>query len=150
MPGERAHGDGNALASRRSLSYVAGLLHILQAVLLLAALPVIAMMFLGSLWEGGDTELKQRIVDWGLLAGPATIAGAGLFAATAVTVLRRRPGQRPLALASAILLAVLAAGWAWTFQGNLVSDRSTLGQWALLTLPGLVGCAIVIAGEPPS
>ncbi len=100
------------------MSYVAGLLHILQAVLLLAALPVIAMMFLGSLWEGGDTELKQRIVDWGLLAGPATVAGIGLFAATAVTVLRRRPGQRPLALASAILLAVLAAGWAWTLPGQ--------------------------------
>ena len=118
--------------------------------LLLAALPLIAMMFLGSLWEGGDTELKQRIVDWGLLAGPATIAGIGLFAATAVTVLRRRPGQRALALASAILLAVLAAGWGWTLQRNLVSDLSTLGQWALLTLPGLAGCAIVIAGEPRS
>jgi hypothetical protein len=88
------------------------------------------------------------MVEWGLLAGLGNVAGIGLFAATGVSVLRGRPGHRLLAMACGILLAILAAGWAWALQGDLVSNLGTLGQWALLTLPGLVGCGIIIGGEP--
>ena len=51
-------------------------------------------------------------------------------------------------MACGILLAILAAGWAWALQGDLLSNLGTLGQWALLTLPGLAGCGIIIGGEP--
>lgn len=129
-------------------SRVAGALQIAQAVLLLAALPVLALMFLGSLWEGGDPQLKQRIIAWALPAGAGNVAGIALFTAAASDVLRRRPGQRTLARACAVLQGVLAAGWVWVFQGELVSDRATLGPWLLMTLPGLVGCAITLRAGP--
>lgn len=134
----------------RPLAYAAGLLLGAEAVLLLAGLPVVALMFLGSLWEGGDADLKQRMLDWGLFAGLGNLAGVVLFGVAAAAVLRHRPGQRPTAVSCAILLAVLALGWAWVFQGQLVTDPSTFGEWALPTLPGLLGSAFALAGAEPA
>ncbi len=132
----------------RPVRYAAGLLLAAQGVLMLAALPVVAIMFLGSLWEGGDTDMKHRLLGWGLFAGMGNLAGAVLFGMAAAAVLRHKAGQRVTLLACATLLAVLALGWAWVFQGHLVSDLSTLGPWALLTLPGLVGSVMALAAAP--
>lgn len=129
-------------------SRAAAALQIAQAVLLVAALPVLAMMFLGSLWEGGDGQLKQRIISWGMPAGVGNVGGVALFGAAAAAVLRRRPSQRTLARACAVLQTALAAGWVWTFQSRLASDGATLGTWALMTFPGLVGCAIILLTRP--
>jgi hypothetical protein len=105
-------------------------------------------MFLGSLWEGGDTDMKHRLLGWGLFAGLGNLAGVVLFGLAAAAVLRHQAGQRATAKACAILLVVLASGWAWVYQGHLVSDPSTFGQWALLTLPGLLGSVMAMAAAP--
>ncbi|MGN6524410.1 MAG: hypothetical protein ACTHMZ_14600, partial [Actinomycetes bacterium] len=59
----------------RTRSIAAGALHTTQAAMLLAALPVILAMFIGSAWEGGDLQEKQRIAAWSMLAGPANVVG---------------------------------------------------------------------------
>lgn len=148
MSTEMAPTDGDPKFGGQPVRYAAGLLLAVQGVLMLAALPVVAIMFLGSLWEGGDTDMKHRLLGWGLFAGMGNLAGAVLFGMAAAAVLRRKPGQRPTALACAILLAVLAVGWAWVFGGHLVSDPSALGPWALLTLPGLFGSVMAVAAAP--
>jgi hypothetical protein len=149
MSGEVSTAGGPKVANRPML-YAAGVLLAVQAVLMLAALPVVALMFLGSLWEGGDTEMKQRLLGWGLFAGLGNLAGVVLFGMAAGAVFRRKPGQRAAVMACAILLAGLAVGWAWVFQGHLVSDLPTFGQWALLTLPGLIGAAMATVIVPES
>lgn len=144
MSTEMAPTDGAPTAGSRSIRYSAALLLVVQAALLLAALPVIAMMLLGSLWEGGDTGLKHRILAWCLFAVIGNLAGVVAFCVATFAVVRRRSGRRAAA-ACAVLLTVLSSGWAWVFQGYLVSELSILGQWALLTLPGLLGSVIAMA-----
>ncbi len=148
MSTEMAPTAGGPKAGSRPALYAAGVLLAVQAVLMLAALPVVAIMFLGSLWEGGDTDMKHRLLVWGLFAGLGNVAGVVLFGMAAAAVLRHKAGQRATAKACAILLVVLAVGWAWVFQGHLVSDLPTFGQWALLTLPGLLGSVIAMANAP--
>ncbi len=145
MSTEMAPTDGGPKVVSRPVLYAAGLLLVVQAVLMLAALPAVAIMFLGSLWEGGDTDMKRRLLVWGLFAGLGNLAGVALFGMAAAAVFRHKAAQRATAMACAILLAVLALGWAWVFQGHLVSDLSTFGQWALLTLPGLLGSVMAMA-----
>lgn len=148
MSTEMAPTDRGPKVGSRPILYAAGLLLAVQAVLMLVALPAVAIMFLGSLWEGGDTDMKHRLLGWGLFAGLGNMAGVALFGMAAAAVLRHKAGQRSTAMACATLLAVLALGWAWVFQRHLISDLSTFGPWALLTLPGLLGSVMAMTAAP--
>jgi cation transport ATPase len=139
---------GGPEAGSRPIRHAAGLLLAVQAVLMLGALPVVALMFLGSLWEGGDTDMKHRLLGWALFAVLGNLAGTALFGMAATAAFRHKAERRATAMACAILLAVLASGWAWVFQGQLVSDLPTLEEWALLTVPGLLGSGMAVVAAP--
>jgi hypothetical protein len=132
---------------RRQLRRLAGVLLGVDGILLFVAIPVIGLMLLGSLWEGGDEALKHRLLAWGLVSVAGNVAAGVLLICASSAVLRDSPGARSLVATCAVVLVVLGAGWAWVFQGVLVSDSSQLGLWALLTLPGLVAGALVVAAD---
>lgn len=141
-PAPRPGGGGGRLLRR-----CAGVLLCTHAILLFLALPVLALMLLGSLWEGGDEALKHRLLAWGLVSGVGNLGAGVLLICAAMAVLRDSSGERSLLAICACVLVALGAGWVWVFQGNLLSDPSMLGMWALLTLPGPAAALVVRAAE---
>jgi hypothetical protein len=117
-----------------------------HAVLLVITLPVVLLVLLFSLWEGGDEAMKQRLHLWAPLDLLATVPVVVLLGCAAWAVRRRSPDSRTfLALATGGALA-LGAGWAWVGQRQLVTDPSLLGTWLVLTLPGPLAAALVHLG----
>lgn len=146
---QSTHPAPGAAGGGRLLRGVAGLLLGGHGVLLLLSLPVLGLMVLGSLWEGGDEALKHRLVAWGPVSGAGSLAAGVLLICAATAVLRASSGERSLVAVCCCLLVALGAGWAWVFQGSLLREPSTLGMWALLTLPGLAAGLLVRAADSP-
>ncbi len=144
-PGEMPRIAAVPRAGNRLVRRVAGLLLTAQAAMMLAAVPVIAVMFMGSLWEGGDAALKHRLLGWAMFAVLGNLIGVVLLGVAVAALLRGRSARRATAATCATLVTVLAAGWAWVYQGYLLSDPATLGEVALFTLPGLVGSVLASA-----
>lgn len=132
---------------RRLLRWGSGLLLGVHAAILFVALPVLALVFLFSMFEGGDVALKHRLLVWAPVAGLGNVVTGVLLGSAAAAVFRNtRDGRTLLPLTSGLLLG-LAAGWAWVWQRELLTDPSVLGLWIVLTVPGLVAHALVEASE---
>ena len=122
-----------------------------QALLLLAAVPVLVLTVLFSLFEGGDAAAKHRLLVW----APVSVLGNLLCAvvlAAAAGAIRRRSDTRALRACACGLPAGLAVGWAWVCQGQLLTDPSMLGIWAGASLPAFLAVALVSlpAGPHPA
>jgi hypothetical protein len=134
-----------ATRPRRFLRGCAAVLLGFHASVLFLAIPVLVLMLLGSLWEGGDEGLKHRLLAWGPVSGLGNVVVGVLLISAAVAVLRDSPERRSLLTICAGALIALGAGWAWVYQDLLLTDPSTLGDWALLTLPGMVAVPLALA-----
>ena len=132
---------------RRLVRWGSGLLLGVHAALLFVALPLLALVLLFSLFEGGDVALKHRLLVWAPVAGLGNVVTGVLLGSAAVALSRNaRDGRAQLPITSALLLG-LAAGWAWVWQRELVTEPSVLGLWIVMTGPGLVAHALVQASE---
>ncbi|MGN6088329.1 MAG: hypothetical protein ACTHNT_03450, partial [Actinomycetales bacterium] len=139
MQRQQSHGPVTADARgavNRWLSPLAAGLMALHAALLALVVPVIALLVIGSLWEGGDEARKHRLQVWAPFAVLGNVAGAVLLTLGAVALARRPPAALPRG--TALLLAALAAGWAFVYQSELLHDGGTLALWLAWTVPGLV------------
>ena len=106
-----------------------------HSAILLASLPVVLFMLAFSLFEGGDLALKSRLEGWALFAVWGNLVCAVVLGSTAVRYYRGLPVRRGLVMTTSALLGALAAGWAWVYQGQLITDASVLGVWMVLTTP---------------
>lgn len=132
---------------RRLVRWGAGLLLGVHAAILFVALPVLALVFLLSLFEGGDVALKHRLLVWAPVAGLGNVVTGVLLCSAAVAVFRNAPdGRTRLPITSGLLLG-LAVGWAWVWQSELLTVPSVLALWVVLTGPSLVAHALVQASE---
>lgn len=129
---------------------LSSVLFALNGALLVVGLPAVGFMVLGSGWEGGDQALKHRIAEWGILSWPIELLAAALLIWTASSVARRSSGIGMLLAVDSALLVVLAAGWAWVFQGLLLADLSMLAVWTALSLPGLVAAVMTRLSPAPA
>lgn len=129
---------------------LSSVLFALNGALLVVCLPAVGFMVLGSGWEGGDQALKHRIAEWGILSWPIELLAAALLIWTASSVARRSSGIGMLLAVDSALLVVLAAGWAWVFQGLLLADLSMLAVWTALSLPGLVAAVMTRLSPAPA
>lgn len=127
---------------------VASVLLALQAALLVAAVPGVALMMLGSMWEGGDEAFKHRILDWGIEASLGNVVAVVLLVIGATWVARDARSALPLLTATSVLLAGLGVVWILVLRQTL-TDPGWLGLWAALTLPCAVATALVVAGVKP-
>lgn len=112
-----------------------------HSAILLACLPVLLLTVAFSLFEGGDLALKSRLQAWALFAIWGNLACAVVVGSTAVRYYRGQPVSRGLVRSASGLLLGLAAGWAWVYQGQLMTDPSVLCLWVGLTTPTLIAFA---------
>lgn len=129
---------------------LSSVLFALNGALLVVCLPAVGFMVLGSGWEGGDQALKHRIAEWGILSWPIELLAAALLIWTASSVARRSSGIGMLLAVDSALLVVLAAGWAWVFQGLLLADLSMLAVWTALSLPGIAAALFTRLSRTPA
>lgn len=113
-----------------------------HSAVLLAGAPVVLLMLALSLFEGGDLAFKSRLRTWALVAIWGNVACAVLLAIAAVGFYRGRPVDRGLVRTASALLLGLATGWAWVFQGGLITDPTVLCVWVVLTAPALIAFGI--------
>ena len=128
-----------------------------HGVMLLATLPLIGLMVLSSLWEGGDVALKHRLQAWGPVAGFGNLCAGVLLCCAAVVVHRRSADGRTFLAVTTGLVLALSAGWVWVWQRELLTDPSQLAVWLALTCPGPVAAALswpylrrTGVGDPPT
>ena len=122
----------------------------LHGALLILFVPVTGFMVLESAWEGGDEALKRRIAEWGIVSAPIGFLTGVLLIWTATSVARRSGGIGLLLAFDTALLVVLATGWAWVFQGDLLSDLSMLAVWTALSLPGIAAALFTLLSRTPA
>lgn len=122
----------------------------LNGALLLVCLPVVGFMVLWSGWEGGDEALKHRLAEWGILGWPIELLAGALLIWTAIGVAGQSSGLRLLLAFDTGLLVVLAAGWAWVYQGDLLADPSMLAVWTALCVPGVVAALLTKFSPAPA
>ena len=136
--------------TRRVTRILSSVLFALNGALLVACLPVVGFMVLWSGWEGGDEALKHRLAEWGILSWPVALLAGALLIWTAKSVAGQSSGSGLLLAFDCGLLIVLAAGWAWVYQGDLLADLSMLAVWTALTVPGLVAVVLTTLSSAPA
>ena len=142
-PGERDAGGGVPKQSHEPLMH-RGLAVIVSVhgVILLVSIPVVLLLLGFSMFEGGDLDFKSRMQTWALYAAWGNLGCAVLLLTTAVSLYKGRLVTTGLATTNSALLLVLALGWAWVFQGQLVTDAAVLGLWLGLTTPALIAFGV--------
>lgn len=133
---EHAVDEDATVGSGRLARGVATFLLGAHGAMLLGTVPLLALMVLSSLWEGGDEALKQRLQAWGPVSGFGNLVAAVLLCSAAVAVHRRSSDTRTFLAVTVALVLALAAGWAWVWQRVLLTDPSQLMIWLVLTCPG--------------
>jgi hypothetical protein len=106
-----------------------------QALMFLVSLPALVLLLFGAAWEGGDEQLKQRIISWVPTAGLGALAAALLLVFATFSVARDARDAPPLVAIGGVLAVGLSVGWVWVWRSALLTDPVWLIVWVLMTLP---------------
>lgn len=100
-----------------------------------------------SLFEGGDVAWKQRFQAWAPLALVVQFAAMVLLLVAAVAVAGDRPTGRSRTWTAAVVVLVLAGGWAWVgvphVPGGHNDGPSLVLLWLAWTVPALIAAGLV-------
>lgn len=130
----------------RGLGVIVGV----HGVILLASIPVVLLLLGFSLFEGGDLDFKSRMQTWALYAAWGNLGCAVVLLTTAVSLYKGRLVTTGLVTTNSALLLALGLGWAWVFQGQLVTDATVLCLWLILTTPALIAFGVWTWRRTPS
>jgi len=115
---------------------------VLESVVLGLSLPVQMFLLLSLGWEGGDEQLKHRLLDVMPLLMLGALVAAVLAAFTAYAVHRDTAESIPLTIVTAGLTVALGAGWLVGLRGQVV-DAMWGPVWGAMTAPPCVALLVL-------
>jgi hypothetical protein len=116
---------------------------VVEAVLLGLSLPVIALFWLGSLWESDDPARAQRLSAGLPLLGLVALGAAIGCGFAAVSVWRDGRDGRALTVVAAGSVVALAVGWVVVLRETMV-DPLLASVCVVMTAPPVVALALVM------